>query len=573
MIKARVKPSNPDANLRSYEETYRNFSWSEFENHFSWYGEDRMNIVIEAVDRWIGDPARAARPALVYEEAGLVRTFSFADLRKKSCQWADVLTEYGFEVGDRLVIYLPNGPTGYFAMIGCVRAGVVACPIYPNLTFDELDDIIRNAQPRGILTHPDLVENLPAEAVEGVENVFLIEGPVPSLFSGEILLGDLPQKMPEEFETRKVAPDAAAYMLYTSGSTGPPKGVVHTHYDMVGHLATAKYVLDLNEGTVLWTDGHPAWVTGTVYGIFAPWLCGATSIVQGDPFSASTWYRTLEKHHVEVFYSTPRTIRRLMEAGEDLPGRYDFSALRHIATVGAALDPELFYWVRKNLKLSPHDTWWMTETGMICIANYPSSEIKPGSMGRPVPGVTAAIIDETGEPLDMLTMGELALKPGWPAMMKEIRSDEARYEEYFRLPGWFLTGDMAIMDEDGYFYHQGRTDDLIKAGDKLVGPYEIERVLSRHPAVKEAAVISKEFESNKPGLKAFVTITRASSPSTRLNRELKAYVRANLSPDVVLAEVEFVRELPKTPSGKLLRRVLRAAELGLPSGDYVSMKD
>ena len=234
-----------------------------------------------------------------------------------------------------------------------------------------------------------------------------------------------------------------------------PKGIVHTHRDMTGHVMTAKYVLDINRDTIVWTDGDPAWVTGAVYSTFAPWLRGSTSVVQGDPFSASTWYRTLERHKVAVWYTTPRTIRRLMEAGEDLPSRYDFSHLRHVSTVGETLPPDLFYWARKNLKLSLHDTWWMTETGMICLANFPSMVIKPGSMGKPAPGVEAAVVDENGEPLPLLTIGELALKPGWPAMMTDIWRDRDRYQDYFRLEGWFLTGDMVIQDEEGYFYHQG----------------------------------------------------------------------------------------------------------------------
>ncbi|MBM3303437.1 MAG: AMP-binding protein, partial [Deltaproteobacteria bacterium] len=329
----------------------------------------------------------------------------------------------------------------------------------------------------------------------------------PGMFTGESVIKELPAQMPGEFDTVWVEKGAPLYLLYTSGSTGPPKGVVHAHQDMVGLKLTARYVLDLNEGTVVWTDGHPAWVTGTVYGTFGPWLCGATAIIMADPFSASTWYRTLEKHKVEVWYTTPSTIRKLMDEGEDLPMRYDFSILRHVCTAGETLGPELFHWVKRSVGLPAHDNWWMTETGMICLANFPSMDIKLGSMGKPVPGVEAAIVSEEGERLPMLTLGQLALKPGWPAMMQEIWRDEPRYQAYLRLPGWFLTGDMAIVDEDGYFFHQGRTDDLMKVEDKLIGPYEIEQVLCRHPAVHEAAVISRENTPRKSALKVFLTIS------------------------------------------------------------------
>ena len=262
-----------------------------------------------------------------------------------------------------------------------------------------------------------------------------------------------------------------------------------------------------------------------------------------------------------------------MEAGEDLPTRYDHSYLRHIATVGMTLAPEVFYWVRKHLKHSPHDTWWMSESGMICLANFPSMDVKPGSIGKPVPGIQAAVIDEKGESLPLMTMGELVLKPPWPAMMIGIWQDDSRYRNYFRPKGWFRTGDMAIMDEEGYFYHQGRMDDLIKVGEQLIGPYEIEQILCQHPAVYEAAVISKSPKPAEPFLKAFITLHKGFTPSNRLNQEIKAFVKANLSPETPLRDVEFLEELPKTSAGKLLRRVLRAKELGLPGGDTASMQD
>jgi len=262
-----------------------------------------------------------------------------------------------------------------------------------------------------------------------------------------------------------------------------------------------------------------------------------------------------------------------MEAGDDLPPRYDFSRLRHIATVGETLPPDLFFWAKQNLKHSPHDTWWMTETGMICMANFPSQQIKPGSMGRPVPGIEAAVIGTDGALLPFLTLGELALKVGWPSLMRAIWRDEERYKEYFR-NGWFLTGDMVIKDEDGYYYHQGRNDDLIKTGQEFIGPYEIEQVLCQHPAVAEAAVISKvSSASATPTIKAFVTLSKGTTPSLRLNHEIKAFVKTNLHSEVPLTEIAFLDELPKTRSGKLLRRVLRARELGLPSGDPSKLKE
>ncbi len=572
MMRTRIKPENPNANLKNYRETYKNFSWSSVEKEFSRFDRNKINIVTEAVDRWAFHASKKNHPALIYERAGKVETFTFTDLRDESCRWANLLVEKGFKPGDRLFIFQPPCPETYLAMLACARLGVIFSNLYPGLGFDELEWMLHNGEPRGILTHPDLVERLLQHTTDSVCCILLTGDVKPGIFQTETLIEESVQRMPKAFTNRLFPAETPLYFLYTSGSTGPPKAVVHAHQDMVGYVATAKYVLDLTPDTVLWTDGEPAWVTGTVYGAFAPWLCGVTSVVQADPFSASTYYRTIERYKVSVWYSTPMTIRRLMDAGDDLPGRYDFSRLRHVATVGAALTPDLFFWVKENLKHTPHDTWWMTETGMICIANFPSEQTRPGSMGKPVPGVQAAVLDEDGSPLPLLTLGELALKANWPCMMREIWRDEERYNAYFR-NGWFLTGDMVIKDEDDYYYHQGRNDDLIKVGQKFIGPYEIERVICVHPAVTEAAVIAEQGSKTGPRIKSFVKIRRDLTPSARLTHEIRAFVKANLHADLPLTAVEIVEELPKTRSGKLLRRVLRARELGLPSGETVNLKD
>jgi acetyl-CoA synthetase len=567
MIKAKIKAQNKEANLREYERFSEEFSWEEIAREFTWHETGRVNMVYEAIDRWADDPEKGARKALLFERGGEASSFTYRELKERSCQWANLFSELGLKKGDRLFLFLPPCPEVYFVLLGCVRSGIIFSPLYSTLNYDELESIIKNGAPRCFLTNSDLAEMLPLEAMDKVDVCLFTDEPLPGIFRREVSAPAMLQKAPTQREPTWVKDNFPLYLIYTSGATGPPKGVVHVHRDMLGHLVTGRYVLDLSEGTILWTDAAPGWVTGTVYSIFAPWLCGATSVVQGDPFSASTWYRTLERHHVSVWYTTPVTIERLMEAGEDLPTRYDLSRLRHIVTVGEALLPELFFWVRKNIRLSPHDTWWMSETGMICLANFPSMDIKPGSMGKPVPGVEAAVIDESGKPLPLLTMGELALKVPWPAIMSGIWRDEKRYEAYFRLPGWFLTGDMAIKDEDGYYYHQGRMDDLIKVGEKPVGPFEIEQVLMQHPAVWEAAVISKSSGAIGPHLKAFIAIKKQFQESNRLKQEIKAFVRANLSAEIPLKEVEVLEKLPRTSTGKLLRRVLRARELGLPSGN------
>jgi acetyl-CoA synthetase len=568
-----IKNQSPDANLQSYSETYKKFSWSDLEPEFSWSQSGQINIVHEAIDRWAMDQSRGDQIALTVEKQGTLHQYTFRELMETSCAWANLLKEYGFEPGDRLFILLTPGPEVFLAMAACARLGVIFSNLYLTLSFDELDGLIKYARPKGIVTEPDLAELLPLDEKGPVKQVFLTEGPATGLPVPEVVVKERLDGLSRQFPTTWVERDWPLYLVFTSGSTGPPKGVVHAHKDMLGHLLTARYVLDLRPGSTLWTDANHAWVTGTVYSAFAPWLCGAASVVQAEPFSGSTWYRTLERLQVEVWYTTPATIRKLMEAGEDLPGRYDLSSLRHICTVGEPLGPELFRWVRKSLKHNPHDTWWMSETGMICIANFPSVDIKAGSMGKPVPGVKALVLDEEGKPLPLLSMGELALKADWPAMAVGLWEDEGRYQEYFRHQGIFLTGDMVVRDEDGYFFYQGRIDDLIKAGDKLIGPFEVENVLTRHPAVAEAAVISKAGNRGKPALKAFIILNLGQTPSTRLKQEIMAFVKANLAPDIPFTQVEFMDSLPRTKSGKLLRRVLRAKELGLPSGDPAMLHD
>jgi len=576
MIKARVPAENPEANLGDYNKRYQSFNWKDIEEQFTWHTTGRINIAHEAVDRWAMDPERKERKALIFEKGDTVAVFTYLQLKEKSAQWANLLVRFGFETGDRLFVFLPPCPEIYFALLACARIGALFCPVYATSTFDEVSVRISDAVPRGILTHPDLVEMLPTDIQDNTEFIFLTEGPLPNLLANEILVGGIPQQMPTEFCNIWLRPRSPLYLSYTSGSTGPPKGVVHAHDDMVGILSTAREVLDLREDTVLWVDADPAWVTGIVYGVLAPWLCGATALVQGDPFEAANWYWTLEKHSVSVWYTTPRTLTRLKEAGGNLASRYDMSHLRHMATVGAPLVPDIFYWVKQHLGRSPHDTYWMTETGMICLANFPSMDIKPGAMGRPVPGVEVAILDEDGEPMPPLSLGELAIRAGWPAMMVGLWLDEDRYRAYFNEKGWFLTGDIAIMDDEGYYFHQGRNDDLIKAGGhKVIGPYEIEQILCMHPAVSEAAVISKGSEPDEgvSYLKAFITIHKGFTPSIRLNHEIKAFVKASLSSDIIVKELSFLERLPKTRSGKLLRRVLRAGELGLPAGETANMEE
>ncbi|NOY69080.1 MAG: AMP-binding protein [Deltaproteobacteria bacterium] len=576
MIKACISAQTPDSgNLKSYESARAGFCWAELLSRFPAGRAGQANIITASVDLWADDPVKKDHPALVFESRGKCERLSYGELKTRSCRWAAMLLNLGFAAGDRLVIFLPPCPETFFAMAACARIGVIFCPVFFTSGFYELETRMESILPKGVLTHPDLVEKIPPEFIGQLQHILLTQG-VSGIFPNETIVENLWQTMSKETGPIPFSIDTPLYLIFTSGSTRPPKGILHSHNDMAGIYASARWALDLKPGDILWTDADPAWVTGAVYGAFAPWLCGVTAVVCGDLFSAANWYRFLEKHKVTVWYTTPRVLRKMMEAGDDLPTRYDLSALRHIVTVGAPLVPDILYWTKANLKKTPHDTWWMTETGIICIANFVCMDIKPGSMGKALPGIEAEIIDADGNPLPPLSIGELALKSGWPGMMCGLWQDERGFERYFRKGGWFVTGDIALKDEEGYFYHQGRNDDLLKAGgNRIVGPFEIEQVLSSHPAVAESAVIARGSE---PGqgvsyLKAFVTVKSGYSPTTRLNYELKAYLKGNLADDIVVNEIAFMQRLPRTRSGKLIRRVLRARELGLPGGDPGNLRE
>ena len=574
MIKARVPAENAQANLKNYERTCQTFRWSDIENELGLSSTAATNIIAESIDKWAGHPDKCDHPALIFEKNGRLTHFSYRRLRDISAQWASLFARHGFSAGDRLMIFLPPCREFFFAMAACARAGIIFCPVFASSGYQELETRLADISPRGILTDPDLIETIPPESAAAVEAVFLTTNGSGTPENG-IVIGDITESLPTDFPPRRLDMDSPLYIIYTSGSTRPPKGIIHSHGDLIGIYASARWVLDLSDGDILWTDADPAWVTGTVYGAFAPWLCGVTAVVPESPSTAANCYRTLELARVSVWYTTPHTIRTLIEAGDDLPARYDLRQLRHLATVGSPLMPDLFYWIKKHLGNNPHDTWWMSETGIICLANLPALDIKPGAIGKPLPGITAAVLNDNAEELPPLSLGQLALKSGWPGMMKGLWHDRERFEAYFK-NGWFLTGDIALKDEEGYFYHQGRLDDILKTGqNRSIGPFEIEQVLCQHPAVAEAAVIAKgkDRETGTSVLKAFVIIKKDYLPSQRLNHEIRLFLKAAIAPDISLDEITFIDTLPRTRSGKLLRRVLRAWELGLPGGDVASMSD
>jgi acetyl-CoA synthetase len=367
-------------------------------------------------------------------------------------------------------------------------------------------------------------------------------------------------------------PEDWAVMHYTSGTTGKSKGAAHVHEAILGHNVTARWALDLHDDDVYWCTADPGWVTGTSYGMFGPWSNGITSVVYEGGFDPKTWYEVIQKHRVTVWYTAPTALRMLMKAGTELPARHDLSSLRHICSVGEPLNPEAIVWGMKAFGLPIHDNWWQTETGCIQIANYPCQDIRPGSMGRPIPGTVAAIVDDAGGEVSPGTEGNLALRPGWPSMFRTYWNKKEMYDSRFR-NDWYFTGDRARMDEDGYFWFVGRADDVINTAGHLVGPFEVESALVEHPAVAEAGVIGVPDEERMEIIKAFVSLKDGHTASEELKKDIQQFVRTRLAAHAYPRQIEFLPALPKTRSGKIMRRLLKARELGLPEGDTSTLED
>lgn len=572
MIRARIKAQNPSANLKSYYETCRSFSWSELENHFESVKSGQTNIVSESVDRWQADEQTGQKPALVLAGAGDDDFITYVRLKEYSCQMANMLVAKGLCQGDRLLMLLSPCLEMYAMMLACARVGVIFSVIDESMGLDTLGHIFKDAGPSAILVDTDKA-SLYEQISDGRDLLAFVTGSVSTLvFKREILVELEVCQYENDFDNRLFAPETPLFMVYVSGSNSGPKGVIHSHKMMVGAFASAKYVLDIHQDSVLWSDADPSSLVGVVYGAFAPWLCGATTVSLCIPFSASACYLSLERRGVSVWLTSPLNLEKLRKEGDDLSAGYDFSKLCHIVSAGKNLAPDLFYWVRDKLKVGPHDCWVMTEAGMICIANYPSEQIKLGSMGKPFPGMQAAIIDENGEELPIITLGELAFKVEWPSMMLGIWGNAARTSSYFR-GSWFVTGDLALKDEDGCYYHHGRLDDLLRIGFRYVGPYLIENVIQKHPSVEEVAVILKKSPNKDLSFKAYVTVRNGESQSSNLPERIIEFLKDSMSDDIPLHEVELVKSLPRSSSGRVLRRVLTAWDLGLPSGDYTKLSD
>ncbi|MDE1943080.1 MAG: acetate--CoA ligase [Betaproteobacteria bacterium] len=563
-----------------YEAQRADFSWDDVRRELEGLPGGALNIAHEAVDRHARGPRRH-HPAFVFlGEQGQRDVLTYAELATLTNRFASALASLGVHRGDTLFVLSGRIPELYIAVLGSLKAGMVVSPLFSAFGPEPVATRLTLGAGRVLVT----TESLYQRKVEGLrghlpqlEHVLLVgeKGRETSL-PDTLDFGRFMSCGTDVFDTVPTFPEDAALLHFTSGTTGKPKGAQHVHKAVLMHWMTGKYALDLHPGDIYWCTADPGWVTGTSYGIIAPLLHGITSVIDEGEFDAERWYRILQEEGVSVWYTAPTAIRMLMKAGMELAKARSFPQLRFIASVGEPLNPEAVWWGIDAFSLAIHDNWWQTETGGIMIANAPAFDIKPGSMGRPLPGVEAGLVRRLQDGSISLVEapgeeGELALKKGWPSMMRGYLGEAARYRSCFS-GEWYLTGDLARRDADGYYWFVGRSDDVIKSAGHLIGPFEVESALLEHPAVAEAGVIGKPHETLGELVKAFVSLRHGFEGSEALRRDILGHARKRLGAAVAPKELDFLPSLPKTRSGKIMRRLLKARELGLPEGDISALE-
>jgi len=554
-------------NLENYDKMYRKFQWKDAQKEISWIGKNRLNMAHAVIDTHV-ESWRKNKVALYWEDVNKSEDYTFMQMSELSNKFANVLKSLDVNRGDRVFIFLPRIQPLYISFLGALKTGAVAGTMFAAFGPSGIKDRLQNSGAKVVITDDTLKKRIykVKQELPDLKHIIVVgktKGREKS-YSKEM------EKASNKFRVAKMRPTDDAFMLYTSGTTGKPKGVVHSHKALVQEHITAKWALDLHDDDVYWCTADPGWVTGVAYGILGCWSNGVSSVVYRGRFDPEKWYSIIDKYNVNVWYTAPTAIRMLMAAGDKLAKKYDLSSLRHLCSVGEPLNPEAVKWSVKVLGRPFHDNWWQTETGGILIANYPCMPIKPGSMGKPLPGVKASIIDDNGRKLCAGKEGDLAIKPGWPSMMKKIWRRPKKYKSYF-LRGWYITGDRAYKDKDGYFWFVGRADDVIKTSGERVGPFEVESALVEHPAVVEAGVVGKPDEMRGEIIKAFVVLRNGYKESDELRKNLQKFVKRHLAGHAYPREIEFVDDLPKTRSGKVVRRLLKRIVVGEELGDVSTL--
>ncbi|HHS13851.1 MAG TPA: acetate--CoA ligase [bacterium] len=565
------------SHIGSYDERVKNFSWSISEKELDYKPGDLINIGWYCTDR-ICEQGKGDKTAFIWEGmTGEERRYTFHDIRRASNTIGAFLKNQGIRPEDRVCLFLDRVPELYFGFLGILKIGAIAQPLFSAFGDEALLVRMKDAQTKAIITQRKHIAKVRRirDQLPWLEHIFIVDydGKHP-LQEKETAFALDREKPVEKLDVYSTQAESPSVLHYTSGTTGQPKGVKHVHYSLISQYLTSKWVLDLHEDDIYWCTADPGWVTGTSYGIIGPWSLGITQCVLDKGFSAEAWYAFIEKHKISVWYSAPTAIRSLMKAGEEAVKKHDLSSLRHLTSVGEPLNAEAVIWSEKVFGLPFLDTYWQTETGSIMISNYPDMRVKPGSMGKPFPGIEAAVLDPaTHEPFkEPGKIGLIAFKPGWPAMMRTYWNNEETYRAKFK-NGWYLSGDRSSIDKEGYFWFTGRDDDVINTGGHLVSPFEVESALLEHEFVAESAVVSKPDEVNMEVVKAFITLKPGVETNDDTELKIMNFIRKKLSPLAMPQEIEFVDSLPKTRSGKIMRRLLHAREWGEEIGDTSTLEN
>ncbi|MCG8694601.1 MAG: acetate--CoA ligase [Minwuiales bacterium] len=580
-IKKAADADAVEPNLKRYDDARAKFTWDAARAELDGLpGGKGLNIAHEAVDRHVL-AGRGERTALRWvARDGRAHDLSYADLAEHSSRFANVLSGLGIAKGDVLSCLMPRVPELYAAALGTWKAGAVFSPLFPAFGPEPVQSRMEIGKTRVLVTTATLYRRKVAsvrDRLPDLRHVLLLrEDSEAELPDGTVDLRAAMGQADPAFVIPPTDAEDLAILHFTSGTTGKPKGAMHVHAAVVAHHATGRFALDLHDDDIYWCTADPGWVTGTSYGIIAPLVCGVTMISDSEEFDAERWYRILQDNGVTVWYTAPTAVRMLMKRGADLAREYDLSALRFAASVGEPLNPEGVVWGVEAFGRPFHDNWWQTETGGIMIGNFAAMDVKPGSMGRPLPGIEAAVVRRENGSITVIDRpdedGELALRPGWPSMFRGYLGQPERYENAFA-GGWYLTGDLARRDSDGYFWFVGRADDVIKSAGHLIGPFEVESALMEHPAVSEAGVIGLPDAVAGEVVKAHVALKPGFEAGEPLRRELLRHTRKRLGPAVAPRAIDFQKSLPKTRSGKIMRRLLKARELGLPEGDLSTLEN
>lgn len=580
--------------LHWFEPWQKTFEWTE-KPFFKWFVDGKFNITYNCLDRHMQTSTRS-KVAFYWEgDDGSTRTLTYEDLYILTNRMAKSLQNLGVKKGDRVAIYLPAIPEQVASLLAVARLGAVHTVVFGGFAASSLRDRINDAGAKVLITADGnyrggkLIElkKLANEALEEtptIEKAIVVRrlgNDVHMQAGRDVYLDELLTDIPEDtvVPCEPVDSEDPLYILYTSGSTGKPKGIQHVQGGhAVGIYTTTKFVFDIKPDDIFWCTADIGWVTGHSYIVYGPLMNGATSVLfEGVPTypQPDRFWSIVEKFKVSIIYTSPTAIRGLMRFGEEWPAKHDLSSLRILGSVGEPINPEAWMWYRHNIghdQLPIMDTWWQTETGMILISPTVVIPLKPGSASRPLPTIEADVVDRNGVSVGSDKGGFLIIRHPWPAQMRTIYKDPARYQTYWdTIPDVYFAGDAATKDTDGYFRVQGRVDDVIKVSGHRLGSMEIESSLVSHPAVAEAAAIGKPDQVKGEHVKVFVILKQGFQASEALEKELKLHVRTTVGALAVPDELEFAPSLPKTRSGKIMRRVIRARELGEPVGDISTL--